>query len=308
MTYECPLGCAATTTDPTSMLEHASTEHGTQLSVAALPAPTFISQFEARHGVRPTAIIGCRSCARDTHRIDGQWRHCDDETLACLNPETMKPYQPQGETAMSTATTVKPTKPGREVERKWFFTLDADEKAAARESVALLVTNEGLSVSQAWTVVYDAAHAEPEQAEPAAAKPNTRVERLAAAKAERAAVKEAEAAGEPKPATPVLDEMATEKLGGRPKASPAVKASTKKAVARATGDALEWFIDGKQVNAPHDRLSGVSRVTGRKGGERISTEALRALLVENGIADPDNSVWSFTLGNGVTISTAKGSK
>lgn len=313
MTYACPCfatdRCAETTSDPTSMLEHARAAHNlTMFGIGDLPDPIFVSQFEARHGEEAVRVISCRRCARDMHRVEGVWRHTADDSLACLDPESMKPYpnNPKENSTMSatTATKLRASKPGSEVQRKWFFTLTAEQKAEVRERVAALAFTEGLSMAEAWTTVYSyPAVARPEMAVPETKPVNERVARLNAAKAERRAVKEAEAAGQPRPATPVLDSLEGEQLSSRPKAAPAVKAETKRAVARAEGKALRWFVDGKPVNPPHDRLAGVSRATGRKGGERLSTDALRALLVANGIAEPDSSAWSFTLPNGVVLST-----
>lgn len=312
MTYTCPNDCGATAGDPTSMLEHARSEHGSTLSLAALPAPSFESQYEARHGERGSRTIGCRRCASDMRKVDGVWRHTADDSLACLDPETMKPYpnsNPKENSTMTSDTMTKPraTKPSSRPQRAWFSSLSSDEKATARAHVDSITEDGSVPVSEAWARVfaaYEAAALPPAEAKPA--KTNERVSRLNAAKAERRAVKEAEAAGAPRPATPTLDSMEGEQLSSRPKAAPAVKAETKRAVARAEGKALRWFVDGKPVNAPHDRLAGVSRVTARKGGERLSTDALRALLVANGIAEPDSSAWSFTLPNGVTIRTEVG--
>jgi hypothetical protein len=34
--------------------------------------------------------VFCRACARDSSlRIDGEWRHDDDGTVACVNPDTL---------------------------------------------------------------------------------------------------------------------------------------------------------------------------------------------------------------------------
>lgn len=80
-----------------------------------------------------------------------------------------------------------------------------------------------------------------------------------------------------------------------PEAEKAPKATTATA-------GLRYLIDGVAVAEVHNRLSGVSRATGMKGGQRISTDALRALLAKQGIANADTEPFTATLPNGVVLS------
>lgn len=73
------------------------------------------------------------------------------------------------------------------------------------------------------------------------------------------------------------------------------------AAAPAPSAPLVFTVNGRPVIPVHNRLSGISRATAMKGGTRLSTDALRQLMAEAGIADPDHTAWEFTLPNGVVI-------
>lgn len=106
-----------------------------------------------------------------------------------------------------------------------------------------------------------------------------------------------------KPPTPNLDLVNAGDAGKTP--GEAKKASGNKRAAKKDRQPLFFLVDGEPVNPAFNNLAGISRVTGRKGGKRLSTAELRKLLVKEGIADPDDSVWTFKLPNGVTLKTTR---
>lgn len=329
MTYECER-CPTTTGDPTSMIEHARTDHGlTTFAVSDLRSPIFVSQYEAQKGVRPSAVICCRSCARDTQLVDGQWRHCDDDTLACLNPDTLKPYNPKESTDMSPATATKPRlRPSKAAHRAVFSNLDADARSAARALVSKLVDDEGVSLVDAWTVALDltpptdvldaiadtsaaivdalngdtSALQDVVDAVTAKQAASSRVERIKLAKAERAAVKAAEAAGEPRPATPNLDALEA----GEPASTKSSSTASKPKAVTGT----QYVGNGKVKRGLSSIAYDFTKGCTSPDSPRMSVTELRAWLAAEGVTEPDTTTWERTLPNGITIGVTvpKGAK
>lgn len=103
----------------------------------------------------------------------------------------------------------------------------------------------------------------------------------------------------------VVEASATEVAKPKAKA-PAKKASAPKAKpASEAKPELQFFVNDKPAIPAHNSLAGISRASGFKGGKRLPTSELRALLVKSGIAEPDRTPWEFTLPNGVVIAARK---
>lgn len=138
-----------------------------------------------------------------------------------------------------------------------------------------------------------------------------RVERIAAAKQECSELKSWEKAGRKgkRPLTTNYDALQlayAEKVenggSGTTTKRSSSKATTKRSsTSSSSSAALQFMVGGKPVIAAHNRLSGISRATGMKGGKRISTDDLRKLMTKAGITEPDATEWSFELPNGVVI-------
>lgn len=130
-----------------------------------------------------------------------------------------------------------------------------------------------------------------------------KVERVKLAKAEAAALKDWQRQGEngPRPSTSNLDAIAAK--------APTTKATTKaKGTGQPRGTTVQFVVDGKAMPASQNKLSSVAWYhTKGIGGDdvaRIGGDALRQLLVAEGIADPSNTAgWSVVLPNGKTLNT-----
>lgn len=122
-----------------------------------------------------------------------------------------------------------------------------------------------------------------------------RLDRIAAAKVEAAAVKAALAADKPVPPTPVLDWMTNKMEKRQPR------------VPRSARIPMRYFRNGKPINERYND-TGLSYMAFRftKGidgdAARIPTAKFIDLLVEGGATDPRQADFDVKLSNGLTIS------
>ncbi len=96
-TFTCPIDdCVTVEHNRFDLVTHMRRRHGDAAFTAndAGPCGKFETQAAAQGGRIYSARIMCRGCMRDTERTDTDpmFRHCDDGTPACLDPETLKPY------------------------------------------------------------------------------------------------------------------------------------------------------------------------------------------------------------------------
>lgn len=129
-----------------------------------------------------------------------------------------------------------------------------------------------------------------------------RLERINAAKAEDAAVKAAAKAGEPKPATPVLDYMNSADFNKRSKTTTR-SSNGKSARAPKTPEGAVFYKDGKPL-ARHNLSFAAWSATKGIGGEgvaRIGVVELKAVLAKAGVAEPETTSFSVKLPNGVVL-------
>lgn len=94
-TYPCAVAdCDESRPTANDLIEHAADDHGFRLRRRDIPAGTFVSQVAAQGGTVYSRPIACRRCANPTHRTDTDpiWRHVADDTPACVDPDTMRPY------------------------------------------------------------------------------------------------------------------------------------------------------------------------------------------------------------------------
>jgi hypothetical protein len=91
--FPCPR-CDIVEPNRFDLASHLARDHGETVRVDTLDGK-FTPQAVAQGNRRLTARISCPVCARDTSRTDtdATFRHCDDGTLACLDPNTLEPYK-----------------------------------------------------------------------------------------------------------------------------------------------------------------------------------------------------------------------
>jgi len=108
-----------------------------------------------------------------------------------------------------------------------------------------------------------------------------------------------------RPSTANLDAMNGAHAAGKPRTGR--KAATRKATTpkRTKAAGLRFHVGDRAMPDSQNKLSSVAwqatKGLGDDGG-RVNTTALVALLAAAGISDPENTAWSHTLANDVTIS------
>lgn len=278
LTYCCEL-CEHTASSPLAHIEHAA-GHGLTLTRRDVPRPTFTTQVEAQGGRQFLRPIACRSCGRDTARSEADpiFHHCDDGTVACVDPDTLRPYpsstQPKEKPEM---TRIRPT---TNEMRDWYGTLSDEQRTAVRASVSALV-EQGTAQGEAW------AKARAEHAAPPAPvfdpvphdQPAVRTDAgldVFVADLESAAAQLKQPDPTPEPAAK------------RPR--------------RSGPQLVSFWLDGK----PRRNLSDLAYdATGGMvpDAPRMTAAQFREYLTEQGIAEPAASAWTLTLPNGKTVST-----
>lgn len=146
--YDCP-HCEHTDSARVRLVDHVRTVHDPTFRLDAAVAVDVDAQ-------RQWTRIACRTCARDTERtdIDPIFRHVDDRTPACVDPDTLTPYPTQtGENPMTSTVRIRPTTAAL---RDWYSSLSDEQRTAARAHVVTLIDDGETTQGAAWVIVRDA--------------------------------------------------------------------------------------------------------------------------------------------------------